>query len=206
MTTPVGDGTGEGVDYPVGVGVGVVVSSGGTVGVTVGLGVGVGDAEGVAVDVADGVTLSVGSGDDVPDGELPALGGIPVPDGTSVRVVEERAKRSALVDAESPVGTRAGAGRDPTGGATSLGGPELASSASSCSGKGCRTLADGPMGFQVVVVVCSGKSSFDGMPMIATIATTAKVPATTTISLASSASRLISPAASRFARTSSSGQ
>jgi hypothetical protein len=170
--------------------VGVVVSSGGTVGDTVGLGVGVGEAEGVAVDVGDGVTLGVGSGDAVPDGELPALGGIPVPDGTSIRAVEERANRSALVDAESPIGTRAGAGRNPTGGATSLGGPELASSASRCLGKGCRTLAGGPM---AVVTVCSGTSSFDGTPRIATIATTAKQPATTTSSPASSSSRPIFP-------------
>jgi hypothetical protein len=203
LSTHVGDGTGEGVDYPVGVGVGVVVSSGGgTVGDTVGLGVGLGEAEGVAVDVGDGVTLGVGSGDAVPDGELPALGGIPVPDGTSIRAVEERANRSALVDAESTSGTRAGAGRNPTGGATSLGGPELASSASRCLGKGCRTLACGPICVQAVVAGCSGTSSFDGMPRIPTIAATAKQLATTTNSLASSSSRPISPAASQSARTS----
>jgi hypothetical protein len=199
LSTHVGDGTGEGVDDPVGVSVGVVVSSGGTVGDTVGLGVGVGKAEGVAVDVGDGVTLGVGSADAVPDGELPVLGGIPAPDGTSTRAVEERANRSALVDAESPIGTREGAGRNPTGGATSLGGPEPASSASRCLGKGCRTLAGAPM---AVVAVCSGTSSFDGTPIIATIAATAKQPATTTSSLASSSSRPISPAASQCARTS----
>ena len=164
--THVGDGTGEGVD--VGVGVGVVVSSGGTVGDTVGLGVGVGEAEGV-----------VGSGDAVPDGELPPLGGIPVPDGTSVRAVEERANTSALVDAESPIGTRAGAGRNPTGGATSLGGPELASSASRW--------------VKAVVAGCSGTLSFEWMPIIATIATTAKEQPTTAISRASSSSRPIFP-------------
>jgi hypothetical protein len=180
--THVGDGTGEGVDVGVGVGVGVVVSSGGTVGDTVGLGVGVGEAEGV-----------VGSGDAVPDGELPPLGGIPVPDGTSVRAVEERANTSALVDAESPIGTRAGAGRNPTGGATSLGGPELASSASRCLGKGCRTLAGGSMRVQAVVAGCSGTLSFDSMPIIATIATTAKQQATTASSPASSPSRPIFP-------------
>jgi hypothetical protein len=178
--THVGDGTGEGVD--VGVGVGVVVSSGGTVGDTVGLGVGVGEAEGV-----------VGSGDAVPDGELPPLGGIPVPDGTSVRAVEERANTSALVDAESPIGTRAGAGRNPTGGATSLGGPELASSASMCLGKGCRTLAGGPVSVQAMVAGCSGTLSFEWMPIIATIATTAKEQPTTMSTLASSSSRPIFP-------------
>jgi hypothetical protein len=183
LSTHVGDGSSEGVDDPVGVGVDVVVSSGGTVGDTVGLGVGVGEAEGVAVDVGDGVTLGVGAGDAVLDGELPPLGGIPVPDGTSVRAVEERANRSALVDAESPIGTRPGAGCNPTGGATSLGG----------LGKGCRTLAGGPMLVQAVVAGCSGTLSFDGMPTIATIATTAKEPATTAISLASSLSRPISP-------------
>ena len=150
---------------------GVVVSSGGTVG----------EAEGVAVDVGDGVTLGVGSGDAVPDGELPPLGGVSVPDGMSVRAVEERANRSALVDAESPIGTRAGAGRNPTGGATSLGGPELASSASRCLGKGCRT----PMLVQAVVARSSGTLSFDWMPIIATIATTAKQHPMTTSSLAS---------------------
>jgi hypothetical protein len=158
--------------------VGVVVSSGGSVGDTVGLGVGVGEAEEVAVDVGDGVSLGVGSGDAVPDGELPALGGIPVPDGTSVRAVEERAKRSALVDAESPLGTRAGAGRDPTGGATSLGGPELASSASRV---------------KAVVAGCSGTLSFEWMAIIATIATTAKEQPTTAISRTRSSSRPISP-------------
>jgi hypothetical protein len=173
--------------------VGVVVSSGGTVGDTVGLGVGVGEAEGVAVDVGDGVTLGVGSGDAVPDGELPALGGVPVPDGMSVRAVEERANRLALVDAESPIGTRAGAGRNPTGGATSLGGLGLASSAFRCLGKGCRTLAGGPVLVQAVVAGCSGTLSFDGMPIIATIATTAKQPAMTTSSLARSSSRPIFP-------------
>jgi hypothetical protein len=172
--------------------VGVVVSSGGTVGDTVGLGVAVGDAVGGAVDVGDGVTLGVGSVDAVPDGELPALG-IPVPDDTSVRAVEERANMSALVDLESTSGTRAGAGRNPTGGATSLGGPELASSASRCIGKGRRALAGGSMWVQAVVADCSGTLSFDGMPIIATIATTAKEPATTAISLASSLSRPISP-------------
>jgi hypothetical protein len=191
LSTHVGDGAGEGVDDSVGVG--VVVSSGGTVGDTVGLGVAVGEAEGVAVDVGDGVTLGVGSGDVVPDGELPALGGIPVPDGTSIRAVEERANTSALVDAESTSGTRAGAGRNPTGGATSLGGPALASSAFRCMGKGCRALAGGSMWVQAVVAGCSGTLSFDGMPIIATIATTAKEPATTAISLASSLSRPISP-------------
>jgi hypothetical protein len=170
-----------------------VVSSGGTVGDTVGLGVGVGEAEGVAVDVGDGVTLGAGSGDAVPDGELPALGGVPVPDGTSVRAVEARANRSALVDAESPIGTRAGPGRNPTGGATSLGGPELASSASRCLGKGCRTLAGGPVSVQAVVAVCSGTSSFNWMPIIATIAATAKRPATTASLRASSSSRPIFP-------------
>jgi hypothetical protein len=195
LSTHVGDGTGEGVDDPVGVGVGVgvVVSSGGSVGDTVGLGVGAGEAEGVAVDVGDGATLGVGSDDAVPDGEVPVLGGISVPDGTSFRAVEERANTSALVDAESTSGTRAGAGRNRTGGATSLGGPELAPSASKCLGKGCRTLAGGPMWVQAVGADCSGTSSFDGMPIIATIATTAKEPATTTISLASSLSRPISP-------------
>jgi hypothetical protein len=179
LSTHVGDGTGQGVDEPVGVGVGVVVSSGGTVGDTVGLRVGVGEAEGVAVDVGDGVTLGVGSGDAVPDGELPALGGIPVPDGMSVRAVGERAKRSALVDAESPIGTRAGAGRNPTGGAaTSLGGPELASSASRV---------------KAVVAGCSGTLSFEWMPIIATIATTAKEQPTTMSTLASSSSRPIFP-------------
>jgi hypothetical protein len=173
--------------------VGVVVSSGGTVGDTVGLGVGVGEAEGVAVDVGDGVTLGVGSGDAVPDGELPALGCVPVPDGVSVRAVEERANMSALVDAESPIGTRAGAGRNPTGGATSLGGPELASSASRCFGKGCRTLAGGPMWVAAVVAGCSGTLSFEWMPIIATIATTAKEQPTTAISRASSSSRPIFP-------------
>jgi hypothetical protein len=189
--TQVGDGSGEGVDDPVCVG--VVVSSGGTVGDTVGLGVGVGEAEGVALDVGDDVTLGVGSGDAVPDGELPPLGGIAVPDGTSVRAVEERANRSALVDAESPIGTRAGAGRNPTGGATSLGGPELASSASSCSGKGCRTLAGRPVRVQALVAGCSGTLSFDWMPISATIATTAKQQATTASSPASSLSRPIFP-------------
>jgi hypothetical protein len=179
----------KGVDDPVG----VVVSSGGTVGDTVGLGDAVGEAEGDAVDVGDGVTRGVGSGDAVPDGELPALGGIPVPDGPSVRAVEELANMSALVDAESTSGTRAGAGRIPTGGATSLGDPELASRASRCTGKGCRALAGGSMVVQAVVAACSGTLSFDGMPMIATIATTAKEPATTAISLASSLSRPISP-------------
>jgi len=193
LSTHVGDGTGEGVDDPVGVGVGVVVSSGGTVGDTVGLGVGVGEAGGVAVDVGDGVTQGVGSGDAVPDGELPALGGIPVPDGTSVRAVEERANMSALVDAESPCGTRAGGGRNPTGGATSLGGPELASSASRCLGEGCRTLAGGPVSVQAVVAGCSGTLSFDWMPIIATIATTAKEHPTTMSTLARSSSRPIFP-------------
>ena len=150
-----------------------MVSSGGTVGDTVGLGVGRGAAEGVAVDVADGVTRGVGSGEAVPDGELPPLGGIPVLDGMS--------------------GTRAGAGRNPTGGVTSRGGPELASSASSCSGKGCRTLPDRPMSVPVVVAGCSGTLSFDWRPMIATIATTAKQQPTTAISLASSVSRPTSP-------------
>jgi hypothetical protein len=180
----------KGVDDPVG----VVVSSGGTVGDTVGLGDAVGEAEGDAVDVGDGVTRGVGSGDAVPDGELPALGAVPVPvpDGTSIRAVEDRANTSALVDAESPSGTRAGAGRNPTGGATSLGGAELASSASRCVGKGCRTLAAGPMGVQAVVAGC-GTSSFDGMPRIPTIAATPKEPTTTAISLASSPSRPISP-------------
>jgi hypothetical protein len=193
LSTHVGDGSSEGVDDPVGVGVDVVVSSGGTVGDTVGLGVAVGDAEGVAVAVGDGVTPGVGSDDAVPDGELPALGGVPVPDGTSIRAVEERANVSALVDAESTSGTRAGAGRNPTGGATSLGGPELASSASRCMGKGCRALAGGSIWVQALVAGCSGTLSFDGMPTIATIATTAKEPATTAISLASSLSRPISP-------------
>jgi hypothetical protein len=170
-----------------------VVSSGGTVGDTVGLGVGVGEAGGVAVDVGDGVTQGVGSGDAVPDGELPALGGIPVPDGTSVRAVEERANMSALVDAESPCGTRAGGGRNPTGGATSLGGPELASSASRCLGEGCRTLAGGPVSVQAVVAGCSGTLSFDWMPIIATIATTAKEHPTTMSTLARSSSRPIFP-------------
>ena len=145
------------------------------------------------MDVGDGVTLGVGAGDAVPDGELPPLGGISVPDGTSVRAVGERANMSALVDAESPIGTRAGAGRTPTGGATSLGGPELASSASTCMGKGCRAFAGGSIWVQAVVAGCSGTLSFDGMPTIATIATTAKEPATTAISLASSPSRPISP-------------
>jgi hypothetical protein len=168
------------------VGVGVVVSSGGTVG----------DAEGVDVNVGDGVTLGVGSGDAVPDGELPPLGGIPVPDGTSVRAVEERANMSALVDAESPIGTRAGAGRNPTGGATSLGG----------LGKGCRTLAGGPMLVQAVLAACSGTLSFDWMPIIATIATTAKPPPMTTSFVASSLSRPIFPRCLSVCEDKSSGQ
>jgi len=175
-----------------------VVSSGGTVGDTVGLGVGVGEAEGVAVDVGGGVTLGVGAGDAVPDGELPVLGGISVPDGTSVRAVEERANRSALVDAESPIGTRPGAGRNPTGGATSLGGAGLASSASRCLG--------GPMPVQAVVAGCSGTLSFEWMPRIATIATTAKQHPMTTSSLASSLSRPIFPRCLSVCEDKSSGQ
>lgn len=169
LSTHVGDGTGKGVDDPVGVGVGAVVPSGGTVGDTVGLGVGVGEAEGVAVDVGEGVTLGVGSGDAVPDGELPPLGGILVPDGA-------------------------------------LGGPELASSASRCLGKGCRPLAGGPVSVQAVVAGCFCTLSFEWMPMIATIATTAKEQPTTAISRASFSSLPIFPRCLQSARTSSPGR
>jgi hypothetical protein len=102
------------------------------------------------------VTLGVGSGDAVPDGELPPLGGILVPDGA-------------------------------------LGGPELASSASRCLSKGSRTLAGGPVSVQAVVAGCFGTLSFEWMPIIATIATTAKEQPTTAISRASFSSRPIFP-------------